>query len=291
MARHFLALILGVFLFAFSCLFIVSESERGIVIQFGKVKRTKEGMPVIYHPGIHLKVPFIDSVRKLDARMQTLDGQPDRFVTSEKKDLIIDSYVKWRIEDFAKFYLATGGGDMAQAENLLRKPVNNGLRSEIGERTIGEVVSGERDEIMAEVLASLSETNKQFGIQVLDVRTKQINLVEEISKSIYARMVAERSAVAKEHRAQGEEKATIIRANVDKEAAIMISEARSRAREMVGEGNAQAAAIYAKSYRKNPEFYEFIRSLEAYQTSFASGENFLVLKPDSEFFRYFRASK
>ena len=169
--------------------------------------------------------------------------------------------------------------------------MNNSLRSEIGGRTIREVVSGERDEIMKEVLTSLTETRTQLGIRVRDVRTKQINLPEQISNSIYKRMIAERSAVAREHRAQGEEQASIIRANVDKEAAIMVAEAESRAREIVGDGNAEAAEIYANSYSKNTEFYEFIRSLEAYQTSFASGQNFLVLKPDSEFFRYFRKSE
>lgn len=289
MLRHIAVLVVAAFLVAFSCLFVVKESERGIVVQFGKVKRLQSGMPVIYEPGLHFKVPLIDKVRKLDARIQTLDGQADRFVTSEKKDLIIDSYVKWRVSDFAKFYLATGGGNIGQAENLLRKPVNNSLRSEIGSRTIKEVVSGERGEILRNVLASLEDTHIQFGIDVVDMRPKQINLPEQISNSIYQRMIAERQAVAKKHRAQGEEQASIIRANVDKKAAILVSEAESTSREIVGEGNAKAAQIYADSYSKDPEFYAFIRSLEAYQSSFTTGHNFVVVKPDSEFFRYFKA--
>ncbi|GAA4499658.1 protease modulator HflC [Pseudaeromonas paramecii] len=270
-----------------SSVFVIKEGERGIVLQFGKVKRMADSTePLVYEPGLHWKVPLIDDVRKLDARIQTLDGQEDRFVTSEKKDLIIDSYVKWRIEDFAKFYLATGSGSRLQAEALLKRKINNGLRSEIGSRTIKDIVSGERTEVMEEALKRMARSS-ELGIRVVDVRIKQINLPLEVSNSIYQRMRAERNAVAREHRSQGREKAEFIRADIDRRVTVMIADAERNARKLKGEGDAEAARIYADSYKQNPEFFSFLRSLEAYRKSFNSGGDVMVLKPDSDFFRYF----
>ena len=183
----------------FSSVFIVDEGQKGIVVQFGKVKRVDSGEPRLYEPGLHFKVPLIDQVRKMDARIQTIDSQADRFVTSEKKDLIIDSYVKWKIEDFSKYYLATGGGNKLQAEDLLKRKINNGLRSEIGNRTIKDIVSGERSTVMEDALKKMARSS-ELGIKVVDVRIKQINLPVEVSNSIYQRMRAERTAVAREHR-------------------------------------------------------------------------------------------
>ena len=272
----------------FSSVFIVDEGQKGIVVQFGKVKRVDSGEPRLYEPGLHFKVPLIDQVRKMDARIQTIDSQADRFVTSEKKDLIIDSHVKWKIEDFSKYYLATGGGNKLQAEDLLKRKINNGLRSEIGNRTIKDIVSGERSTVMEDALKKMARSS-ELGIKVVDVRIKQINLPVEVSNSIYQRMRAERTAVAREHRSQGREKAEILRADIDRKVTVMIADAESNARQLRGEGDAEAAKIYADSYKKDPEFFSFVRSMEAYRKSFAGGNDLMVLKPDSEFFRYLKS--
>ncbi|PJG59333.1 protease modulator HflC [Aeromonas cavernicola] len=272
----------------FSSIFIIDEGQKGIVVQFGKVKRVDSGEPRLYEPGLHFKVPMIDQVRKLDSRIQTLEGQADRFVTSEKKDLIIDSYVKWKIEDFSKYYLATGGGNKMQAEDLLKRKINNGLRSEIGNRTIKDIVSGERSTVMEDALMKMARSS-ELGIKVVDVRIKQINLPVEVSSSIYQRMRAERTAVAREHRSQGREQAEILRADIDRKVTVMIADVESNARQLRGEGDAEAAKIYADSYKQDPEFFSFVRSMEAYRKSFAAGGDLMVLKPDSEFFRYLKS--
>ena len=272
----------------FSSVFIIDEGQKGIVVQFGKVKRVDSGEPRLYEPGLHFKVPLIDQVRKMDARIQTLEGQADRFVTSEKKDLIIDSYVKWKIEDFSKYYLATGGGNKIQAEDLLKRKINNGLRSEIGNRTIKDIVSGERSTVMEDALMKMARSS-ELGIKVVDVRIKQINLPVEVSSSIYQRMRAERTAVAREHRSQGREQAEILRADIDRKVTVMIADAESNARQLRGEGDAEAAKIYADSYKKDPEFFSFVRSMEAYRKSFAGGNDLMGLKPDSECFRYLKS--
>ncbi|MDO2948425.1 protease modulator HflC [Aeromonas simiae] len=287
MKKLAIGLVALVALMGFTSVFVVKEGQRGIVVQFGKVKRDGEGLPRIYEPGLHFKVPFIDGVRRLDARIQTLDGQADRFVTSEKKDLIIDSYVKWRIDDFAKFYLATGGGNQAQAESLLRRQINNGLRSQIGGRTIKDIVSGSRGTVMEEALKN-SARSAELGIRVVDVRIKQINLPTEVSNSIYQRMRAERNAVAREHRSQGREKAEVLRADIDRKVTVMIAEAERKSRQLRGEGDAEAAKIYAETYKKDPEFFNFVRSMEAYTKSFSGGDDIMVIKPDSEFFRFLK---
>lgn len=276
-------------LLGFSSLFVVSEGQRAIVIQFGKVQRDADtGMPTVYQPGLHFKLPFIEQVKRLDARFKTLDGDPDRFITSEKKDLIVDTYVKWRISDFATYYLSTNGGNQAQAEALLTRRVNSGLRAEFGNRTIKEIVSGERDDLMREALIRGADSAQELGIEVIDVRVMQINLPTEVSQSIYQRMRAERQAVAMEHRSEGREQAELIRADVDARITVMLADAERESRELRGEGDAQAAGIYAESYQQDPEFYAFIRSLQAYQKSFESGNDVLVLEPDSEFFKYLK---
>ncbi|MHA6963199.1 protease modulator HflC [Zobellella denitrificans] len=288
--KRVLLVVLGlVAVVLYSSVFVVGEGERGIVLQFGKVKREQgSDLPTVYQPGLHFKVPMIDQVRKLDARVQTLDDQVDRFVTSEKKDLIIDSYVKWRIDNFAQYYLATGGGNRLQAENLLRRRINNSLRSEIGSRTIRDIVSGERGDVMESALRGLLESSSELGIKVLDVRIKQINLPTEVSNSIYQRMRAERTAVAREHRSEGREQAEIIKAEADRRVTVMIAEAQRNSRTLRGEGDAQAARIYADAYAADPEFFSFIRSLEAYRKSFESGGDMMILKPDGDFFRFLK---
>ncbi|MEC7689493.1 MAG: protease modulator HflC [Pseudomonadota bacterium] len=273
-------------------LFVVSEGERAIVIQFGKVQRDDAtGETRVFEPGLHFKLPFIDSVRRLDARIQTLDDVPDRFVTSEKKDLIVDSYVKWKIADFAKYYLSTQGGNKLQAEALLKQKVNNGLRSEFGARTIAQIVSGERSALMNQAMEQASESSKELGIEIVDVRVKQINLPNEVSNAIFQRMRAERAAVAREHRSEGQEQAEVIRADIDAKVTVMLADAERNARQVRGEGDALAAQIYATSYSKNPDFYSFLRSMDAYRKSFNGKDDVMVLAPDSDFFKYLGNSK
>ncbi|MGF1751278.1 MULTISPECIES: protease modulator HflC [Vibrio] len=298
-------------------LFVIPEGERGIVIRFGRVLSDDNNVSRIYEPGLHFKMPLFDRVQTLDARIQTMDGRGDRFVTSEKKDVIINTYVKWKIEDFRQYYLATGGGNALTAEALLERKVTDVLRSEIGSRDIKQVVSGprdatnvlpdsidseevtteaakqaleidgERDQIMENVLSDTRESAmKDLGVRVVDFRIKKINLPDEISESIYRRMRAERESVARKFRSQGREKAEIIRAQAELEVATMLAEADKTARVTRGSADAKAATIYAEAYSKDAEFYGFIRSLEAYRTSFADKSDILVLDPKSEFFRY-----
>lgn len=273
---------------------VIQEGQRGIMMRFNKVQRDAESKVQVYEPGIHFKVPFIDQVKVLDARIQTLDGKEDRFVTVEKKDLLVDSYVKWRISDFGQFYTSTGG-DYLKAADLLRRKVNDRLRSEIGSRTIKDIVSGSRGELMAGAQKALNageDGAEKLGIEVVDVRVKQINLPNEVSSSIYQRMQAERAAVAREHRSQGEEKAEFIRADVDRKVVLILANANKTAEELKGAGDAEAAKIYSDAFRQAPEFYSFVRSLKAYEESFAEGSNnMMLLKPDSEFFRFMKAPK
>ena len=206
MKNFIIAILITLLVLATGSLFVVREGQRAIVIQFGKVQRDADtGDTRVFEPGLHFKLPFIDSVRQLDARIQTLDDSPDRFVTSEKKDLIVDSYVKWRIKDFARYYLSTNGGNKLQAEALLKQKVNNGLRTEFGSRTIAQIVSGERTELMEQAMIQASSSSDELGIEIVDVRVKQINLPTEVSNSIFQRMRAERAAVAREHRSEGQE--------------------------------------------------------------------------------------
>lgn len=278
----------------YSSLIVVQEGSRGIMLRFGKVQRDADNKVMVYKPGLHFKLPFIDNLKLLDARIQTLDGQADRFVTVEKKDLLVDSYVKWRISDFGRFYTATGGGDFMQASNLLKRKVNDRLRSETGSRTIKDIVSGTRGELMEgakKALNSGQDSTAELGIEVIDVRIKQINMPDEVSSSIYQRMRAERDAVAREHRSQGKEKAAFIQADVDRKVTLITANANRKAQELRGEGDAAAAKLYANAFGSEPEFYSFVRSLKAYENSFAGSDNMMILKPDGEFFRFMQAPK
>lgn len=293
MMRRILFPLLVVILFiVYQAVIVVQEGQRGIMLRFNKVHRDADNKVVVYEPGLHFKLPIIDQLKTLDARIQTLDGQEDRFVTVEKKDLLVDSYVKWKISDFGQFYTSTGG-DYQKASDLLRRKVNDRLRSEIGSRTIKDIVSGSRGELMAGAQKALNageDGAERLGIEVVDVRVKQINLPNEVSSSIYQRMQAERAAVAREHRSQGEEKAEFIRADVDKKVVLILANANKTAEEMKGQGDAEAAKIYADAFSQAPDFYSFIRSLKAYEESFAEGKNnMMLLKPDSEFFRFMKA--
>jgi membrane protease subunit HflC len=288
MKNFSIAILALIFVLVVSSVFVIYEGQRGIVFQFSKIKRDADtGQMLIKEPGLHFKLPFIENVKKLDARIQTLDEAPDRFVTAEKKDLMVDSFVKWRIVDFPTYYLRTSGS-VDNARALLKQKVNNGLRTEFGARTIKDIVSGDRDAIMRQALESAESSREDLGIEVVDVRIKAINLPTEVSNSIYERMRAERTAVAKEHRSQGQEQAEIIRATIDAKVTVMLAEAQKNAFEIRGEGDAIAAKVYADAYEKDAEFYNFYRSLEAYEKSFSSKNDIMIVKPDSDFFHYLK---
>jgi membrane protease subunit HflC len=288
MKNFSIAILSLLIILAVSSVFVIYEGQRGIVFQFSKIKRDADtDKMMVYEPGLHFKIPFIEKVRKLDARIQTLDEAADRFVTAEKKDLMVDSFVKWKIVDFSTYYLRTSGS-VDNARALLKQKVNNGLRTEFGNRTIKEIVSGDRSNIMSKALESAGSSREDLGIEVVDVRIKAINLPTEVSNSIYERMRAERSAVAKEHRSQGQEQAEIIRATIDAKVTVMLAEAQKNAFTIRGEGDAQAAKVYADAYTKDAEFYGFFRSLEAYEKSFNSKNDIMVVKPDNEFFRFLK---
>lgn len=290
MKNFIIAILIVAGLIVVSALFVVPEGQRAIVIQFGKIQRDAEDRVLVYEPGLHFKMPLIQVVRLLDARVQTLDDGADRFVTAEKKDLLVDSYVKWRIRDFGAFFLSTGG-NTGQAEVLLKQYINNGLRTEFGARTIQEIVSGERQQLMQSALSQAGQAANELGIEVIDVRVKQINLPNEISSSIFARMRAEREAVAREHRSRGMEESEIIKADVDARITVMLADAERNSRSVRGEGDAIAAKVYADMFNQNAEFYSFVRSLEAYRNSFNSKSDVLVVQPDNDFFKYMRSDK
>ena len=294
MRKFLLPIIVVISAVLYSSVVVVTEGTRGIMLRFNKVQRDAENKVVVYEPGLHFKLPLIDSIKVLDARIRTLDGSATRFVTVEKKDLLVDSYVKWKISDFGRFYTATGGGDYNQASSLLSRKVNDRLRSEIGTRTIKDIVSGTRGELMAgakKALNSGQDSTAELGIQVVDVRVKQINLPDEVSSSIYQRMRAERDAVAREHRSQGKEKAAFIQADVDRKVILILANANKAAQELRGNGDAAAAKLYSQAFAQEPQFYSFIRSLKAYESSFEGSDNMMILKSDSDFFRFMQAPK
>lgn len=326
MRKSFLLIVVVVLVALYASLFVVQEGERGIVLRFGKVLRDSENKPLVYEPGLHFKVPFVESVKTLDARIQTMDNQADRFVTSEKKDLIVDSYLKWRISDFSRYYLATGGGDVSQAEVLLKRKLSDRLRSEIGRLDVKDIVTDSRGRLTLDVRDALNngsaeeveatteaddaiasvakrverETSGEqpavnpnsmaaLGIQVIDVRLKQINLPQEVSSAIYDRMRAERNAVALRHISQGLEEAEKLRATADYERTRTVAEAERTARITRGEGDAEAAKLFADAFSQDPDFYAFIRSLSAYEESFSSGNDVMVMSPDNDFFRFMKS--
>jgi membrane protease subunit HflC len=264
--------------------FTVDQREYALVFRLGEVVSVKK------EPGLYFKIPMVENVRYFDKRILTLNWvEPDRFLTSEKKNVLVDSFVKWRIVDPMKYYVSVKGDEL-QAERRLSQTVNDGLRAEFGKRTIHEVVSGERSKIMEILRQRADRDSRQMGIQVLDVRLKRVDLPQEVSESVYQRMEAERKRVANELRSQGAGAAEKIRADADKQREVIIAEAFREAQRTKGEGDAKASEIYAQAYGKNPEFYAFYRSLEAYRNSFKNKSDVFVLEPDSDFFKYLRSS-
>lgn len=276
-----LAVALGLFVLSES-MYVVKETERGVLLRFGEVVNPN------LEPGLHFKVPFVNNVRRFDGRVLTVDSQAERFFTQEQKALIVDSYAKFRVDDTAKFYTATNG-DEARAMGLLAQRINDGLRNQVAARTIQEVVSGERDQLMENITRNLDKVaREELGVEVVDVRVKQIDLPPDVSESVYRRMNAEREKEAREHRALGQELAEGIEAAADREVTVIEANAYRDAQQIRGEGDARATGIYAEAFGQDAEFYAFTRSLQAYRDSFNSDGDILLLKPDSEFFRYIK---
>ena len=265
-----------------STLYVVSEFERGVKLRFGKLIESD------IQPGLHIKLPIVDDVRIFDARILTLDAQQASFFTIEKKRLIVDSYAKWRISNVETYYKATGGVESV-AHNRLANRVNTGLRNQFGTRTLHEVVSGERDLLMKNITDDLNQSVlDSLGIEVIDVRVKRIDLPQEVSGPVFRRMTAEREKEARELRSTGKEKAEKIRAAADRERTIELANAYRDAEELRGEGDAEAAGIYAAAYQQDPEFYSFVRSLNAYKQSFSNKGDIMLVEPDSDFFKYLK---
>ncbi|OGS92325.1 MAG: HflC protein [Gallionellales bacterium GWE2_58_10] len=265
-------------------IFVVDQRQSAIVFQLGEVIRVKSD------PGMSFKVPLLQNVRYFDSRILTLDaGEPERFITAEKKNVLVDSFVKWRIVDVKQYYVSVGG-DEARARNRLLQTVNSSMREEFGKRTINEVVSGERDKIMEVLRTKANNDAKKIGVEVLDVRLKRVDFPLEISESVYRRMDAERKRVANELRASGAAEGEKIKADADRQREIILAEAYRTAQKTKGEGDARASALYAAAFGRNPEFYSFYRSLEAYKQSFKNKSDMMVLDPSSAFFKYLKSS-
>ncbi len=275
-----LILAAAVFFILSSALYTVNETQTAIKLRLGEIVTVEKT------PGLKFKMPFVNNVVKFDDRIQTLDAPAERFLTGEKKNVIVDSYVKWRIIDAEQFYKSTGG-NIARTNNRLAQIIKTGLKSEFSKRTIADVVSGERSEIMANILQLANKDIGEFGIKIIDVRIKRIDLSQEVSNSVYRRMQAERQRVAKEFRSKGAEEAEIIRAAADKERTIILADAYRDSEKIRGEGDAISANNYAQAYNQNADFYSFYRSLESYKKSFTGQNDIMVLNPNTEFFRHF----
>lgn len=283
------AKILGLIIFAVvmlvgsNSIFIVDEREKAILFEFGEIVKDD------FTPGIKFKLPVVNNVRKFDSRILTLDAEPERYLTVEKKNLIVDSFIKWRIMDVSRFFTANAG-DEVLAMNKLSQIMKKGLRDEFGKRTIQDAISGERNQIMDILRVAANEQVSELGMEIIDVRIKRIDFPENISQSVYERMEAERKRVANETRSRGAEAAERIKADADRQRTILKAEAYRDAEQVRGEGDQVASEVYAKAYKKNPEFYSLYRSLNAYQSSFSNRSDIMVVKPDSDFFKYFTSS-
>ena len=265
-------------------IFTVDQRQYALVFQLGEVKR------VISEPGLNFKMPMIQNVRLFDKRILTLDNnEPERFITSEKKNVLVDSYIKWRIIDPNLYYISVGG-DEARAKTRLNQTVNAGLREEFGKRTVHDVISGEREKIMDDMREKADADARKIGVQIVDVRLKRVELPNEVSEAVYRRMEAERKRVANELRSEGSAEAEKIRADADRQREVIVANAYRDAQKIKGDGDAQATAIYAKAFNQNPEFYAFYRSLEAYRGSFKNKGDLLVVEPGSEFFKYMKGA-
>ncbi len=283
MDKKTLALIIGlaVLVLGYATLFTVHQRERVILLRLGEIVRTD------FQPGLYARVPILYNVRKFDGRIQRLDAEPADYLTVEKKSVLVDSYVQWRIADVARFYTATGGDSARAGANLLQV-ITRGLRAEFAARTLQNVVAGDRAAIIDSVMSAAARQGKELGIEVVDVRLRRVDLPVEVSGSVYERMRAERARAAREFRARGAETAEGIRADADRQRTVIIADAFREAEQIRGAGDAQAAATYAKAFGSDAEFYSLYRSLNAYKNIFQDKSDVLVLDPGSEFFKYFK---
>lgn len=273
--------------FVLTSVFIVDEKEKAMVLRLGKIQTDSDGTVIIRNPGLQFKVPFIDSVRYFDKRIRTLSISEERIPTLEKKDAIIDLFNKWRIVDFDKFFKATGGR-VSRAQELLRQKTEDGLRAEIGRRNLPDVISVDRELIMDKITKDVKLTAKTLGIEVVDARIIRVDLPNEVSEAVFGLMRTERQRIAMEHRARGRSDAEAIQAAADARQVVILAEADERSRATRGEGDARAARIYEAAYAKDPEFFRFYRSLEAYKATFNDKSDTIVMKPESDFFKYFQ---
>ena len=269
---------------ASSSIFVISETERAVMLKFGQVVEADIA------PGLHFKIPFVNKIKKFDARILTVDASPERYLTVEQKPLIVDSFAKWRVADVETFYTATNGSE-SEAGRLLAQRINTGLRNSFGQRSQHEVVSGERDSLMEELTDKVNEISlTDLGIEVVDIRVKRIDLPQEVSGSVYSRMNTAREREAREYRSKGKELAEGIRADADRQKVVLEAEAYREAEQTRGDGDALAAGIYADAYNLDSEFYSFTKSLNAYKDVFGSQGDIMLVKPDSEFFKYLKKS-
>ncbi|WP_024303671.1 protease modulator HflC [Pseudogulbenkiania sp. MAI-1] len=273
----------GLLFLASLSLFTVDQRQFALVFQFGEV------VEIIKEPGIHLKVPLMQNVRYFDRRVQTIDAEtPELFNTREKKNVLVDSFVKWRVFNVEQFYKSVGGNELAAVARL-KQTINDGLRAEFGQKTVADVISGQRDEVMEVVRKRADADARKIGVEILDVRLKRVDFPDKISSSVYDRMQSERRTVASQLRSEGAAEAERIRAAADRQREVTLAEAYRKAQLLKGEGDAKAAAIYAEAYGRNPEFYAFWRSMDAYKESFRNKSDVLVLEPSSEFFKYLKS--
>lgn len=285
--KSFFSIIIGLLALALlsSTLYVVDQRERAVVLRFGRL------IEADVKPGLHLKLPFADKVSRFDGRLLTADMVPSDFFTIENKRLVVDSYIKWRINNVETYYKVTAGNEL-RAANQLAQTVSDGLRNQFGRRTLHDVVSGKRDELMAELKETINASaNKSLGIEVVDIRVKRIDFPEQVSKSVFDRMAADREKEASEYRSQGKEQAEIIRADADRKRVVLEANAYRDAEKLRGDGDAKASSIYAAAFNKDPEFYAFVRSLNAYKASFGAKEDLMLVDPKSEFFRYMKDSQ
>ncbi len=284
MKNLILPVIIALLVLLASSVFVVREDQYAVLFRLGEIQRTD------FEPGLHFKAPLVNNVIKFDKRILSLDSKPERFLTSEKKDVLVDSVVKWRISNVRDYYTATRGDEL-RAQQTLGQIVKDRMRDEFNKRTLQQVVADGRDEMMALLKVASNVSAAKLGIEVVDVRIKRIDLPEQVTDAVFQRMRSERTRVAQALRSKGEQESEKLRAEADRQVQVILAEAERDAQRIRGEGDASAAGIYATAYGKDAEFYAFHRSLEAYRQSFKAQGNVLVLDPDSEFFEYFNKDK
>lgn len=280
--------LLIVLVVASKSIFIVEETDKGLILQFGKVLRDDSNEPLVYSSGLHFKLPW-HSVVIIDTRVQLMDGSPDVFTTQNKEFLDVDTYVQWKVTDFSKFYIRTSG-NFRKAEGFIEGFVDNGLRNQFGKRTLEQAISGEREELMGDIRTFVNSKVPEYGLEVVDIRVKKVNYTSRVLKNVYDQIISERKAQAKLIRSEGKQEGNIVIAKTDANVLRTLAEADEYARTTRGRADADAAEIYAETYNKDPEFYAFLRSMDAYKLSFENKGDVMVVSPDSDFFKYLKSS-